>query len=100
MSKNRHDDDVDATGADDKVEVKHGIDLRDYHNSTEWDLLDVPAQKYVKYYTCCSEPYPDIKFNITIRRKTLFYTVNLIFPCVAICSVTLLVFYIPASSGE
>ena len=33
-------------------------------------------------------------------RKTLFYTVNLILPCVAICSVTLLVFYIPASSGE
>ena len=80
--------------------VERGIDLRDYHNSTEWDLLAVPAQKYKKYYTCCTDPYPDIKFNITIRRKTLFYTVNLIFPCVAICSVTLLVFYIPASSGE
>jgi nicotinic acetylcholine receptor len=60
----------------------------------------VPAKKYEKYYPCCSEPFPDIKFNITIRRKTLFYTVNLILPCVAICSVTLLVFYIPANSGE
>jgi nicotinic acetylcholine receptor len=62
--------------------------------------MEVPAKKDVKYYPCCAEPYPDIKFNITIRRKTLFYTVNLILPCVAICSVTLLVFYIPASSGE
>ncbi|ESO04881.1 hypothetical protein HELRODRAFT_78292 [Helobdella robusta] len=77
-----------------------GIDLSDYCKSTEWDLLAVPAKKFVKYYPCCKEPYPDIKFNITIRRKTLFYTVNLILPCVAICSVTLLVFYIPASSGE
>ena len=58
------------------------------------------AKKNHKFYPCCSEPYPDIKFNITIRRKTLFYTVNLILPCVAICSVTLLVFYIPANSGE
>ena len=77
-----------------------GVNLYDYYQSTEWDLLLVLAKKYEKYYTCCSEPYPDIKFNITIRRKTLFYTVNLILPCVAICSVTLLVFYIPASSGE
>ena len=80
--------------------VESGIDLSDYCKSTEWDLLAVPAKKYVKYYPCCEEPYPDIKFNITIRRKTLFYTVNLILPCVAICSVTLLVFYIPANSGE
>ena len=80
--------------------VEQGIDLGDYYSSTEWDLLAVPAKKYEKYYPCCSEPYPDIKFNITIRRKTLFYTVNLILPCVAICSVTLLVFYIPANSGE
>jgi len=82
------------------VGVVLGINLNDYYKSTEWDLLAVKAKKNHKYYPCCSEPYPDIKFNITIRRKTLFYTVNLILPCVAICSVTLLVFYIPANSGE
>ena len=30
-----------------------------------------------KFYTCCDEPYLDITFNITMRRKTLFYTVRL-----------------------
>lgn len=74
--------------------------MDDYQESTEWDLLEVKAQKYEKYYHCCSEPYPDIKFNITIRRKTLFYTINLILPCVVICSVTLVLFYMPANSGE
>lgn len=74
--------------------VEMGIDLGDYYKSTEWDLLAVPAKKYEKHYPCCQEPYPDIKFNITIRRKTLFFTINLILPCVAICSVTLLVCYI------
>jgi nicotinic acetylcholine receptor len=77
-----------------------GVNLSDYSESTEWDLLDVQAKKDLKYYPCCSEPYADIKFHIKIRRKTLFYTVNLILPCVAICTITLLVFFMPANSGE
>ena len=35
-----------------------------------------------------------------MRRKTLFYTVNMIFPTVAISYLTGLVFYLPADSGE
>ncbi|KAK3098920.1 hypothetical protein FSP39_024277 [Pinctada imbricata] len=42
----------------------------------------------------------DITFNITMRRKTLFHTVNLIIPCVAISFLTVLVFYLPSDSGE
>lgn len=86
--------------ADDLQTIVDGINLDDYYKSTEWDLLAVKSRKYVKYYPCCSEPYADLKFNITIRRKTLFYTINLILPCIAICSVTVMVFYLPAESGE
>ena len=60
--------------------IEDGINLDDYHKSTEWDLLAVKSKKDVKYYPCCSEPYADLKFNITIRRKTLFYAINLILP--------------------
>ncbi|CAG0901773.1 unnamed protein product, partial [Darwinula stevensoni] len=42
----------------------------------------------------------DIYFNITMRRKTLFYTVNLIIPSVGISYLSVLVFYLPADSGE
>lgn len=35
-----------------------------------------------------------------MRRKTLFYTVNLIIPCVALTFLTVLVFYLPSDSGE
>ena len=35
-----------------------------------------------------------------MRRKTLFYTVNLIIPCVGITFLTILVFYLPSDSGE
>ncbi|XP_073814825.1 nicotinic acetylcholine receptor alpha2 [Musca autumnalis] len=83
---------------DNKVEI--GIDLREYYPSVEWDILGVPAERHEKYYPCCAEPYPDIFFNITLRRKTLFYTVNLIIPTVGISYLSVLVFYLPADSGE
>lgn len=35
-----------------------------------------------------------------MRRKTLFYTVNLIIPCVGLTFLTVLVFYLPSDSGE
>ncbi len=35
-----------------------------------------------------------------MRRKTLFYTVNLIIPCMGISFLTVLVFYLPSDSGE
>lgn len=80
--------------------VAIGIDLSDFYLSVEWDILEVPASRNEEYYPCCSEPYSDITFNITMRRKTLFYTVNLIIPCVGITFLTVLVFYLPSDSGE
>ena len=82
------------------VLLENGIDLDVYGASTEWDLLNVSAKKFEPVYPCCDFTFPDIKFFITVRRKPLFYMVNLIIPCVAICSVTVLVFYIPAMSAE
>lgn len=35
-----------------------------------------------------------------MRFRTLFYTVNLIFPCIGISFLTVLVFYLPSDSGE
>ncbi|XP_068242824.1 acetylcholine receptor subunit alpha-like 1 [Palaemon carinicauda] len=80
--------------------VDPGIDLLHYYISVEWDILKVPALRNERFYPCCEEPYHDIYFNITMRRKTLFYTVNLIIPCVGISFLSVLVFYLPSDSGE
>ncbi|XP_013791042.1 acetylcholine receptor subunit alpha-like, partial [Limulus polyphemus] len=81
-------------------DVPIGIDLTEFYKSVEWDILLVPAKYNMEFYDCCPEPYPDITFNVTMRRKTLFYTVNLIIPCVGISFLTVLVFYLPSDSGE
>jgi hypothetical protein len=40
----------------------------------------------------------DIFFYLKIRRKPLFYIVNLIIPCVGIFYLSILVFYLPAQA--
>ncbi|XP_011162240.1 acetylcholine receptor subunit alpha-like isoform X1 [Solenopsis invicta] len=94
---------VDLRHMDEKLGsnvVDMGVDLSEFYMSVEWDILEVPAVRNEKFYTCCDEPYLDITFNITMRRKTLFYTVNIIIPCMGISFLTVLTFYLPSDSGE
>lgn len=60
----------------------------------------VPGKRSENFYECCQEPYPDVTFTVTIRRRTLYYGLNLLVPCVLISSLALLVFLLPADSGE
>jgi nicotinic acetylcholine receptor, invertebrate len=80
--------------------VPIGVDLSEFYLSVEWDVLEVPATRNEEYYPGYDEPFSDITFKLTMRRKTLFYTVNLIIPIVGITFMTVLVFYLPSDSGE
>ncbi|XP_072320784.1 neuronal acetylcholine receptor subunit alpha-7-like [Eucyclogobius newberryi] len=75
-------------------------DLSDYTSNGEWDLVEVPGQKTDKKYPCCEEPYPDITYTVVMRRRTLFYGLNLLIPCILISTLAMLVFLLPADSGE
>ncbi|GAU90630.1 hypothetical protein RvY_03019 [Ramazzottius varieornatus] len=76
------------------------MDLSEYKKSIEWDILEASAQRHTILYACCPEPYLDLTYTLVIRRKALFYTVNLISPCVVISFLTVFVFYLPCDSGE
>jgi nicotinic acetylcholine receptor len=80
--------------------ITEGIDMDDYVPSQEWDVIAVPAKRHVEYYPCCVEPFPDIRFNLTLRRKHLFYTINIVIPCVCITLLTLTGFYVPCDCTE
>ncbi|GBP91016.1 Acetylcholine receptor subunit beta-like 1 [Eumeta japonica] len=77
---------------------KNFVDLSDYWKSGTWDIIEVPA--YLNIYEGSHPTETDITFYIIIRRKTLFYTVNLILPTVLISFLCVLVFYLPAEAGE
>uniref|UniRef100_A0A8B9LUI6 Si:ch211-39a7.1 n=1 Tax=Astyanax mexicanus TaxID=7994 RepID=A0A8B9LUI6_ASTMX len=75
-------------------------DISGYMPNGEWDLVGVPGSRNEIFYDCCKEPYPDVTFVVTIRRRTLYYALNLLIPCVLLSSMTLLIFLLPADSGE
>lgn len=59
-------------------------DVSNYQANGEFDLVDFSATRNIQYYSCCPEPYPDITYEIRLRRRPMFYVFNLILPCILI----------------
>ncbi|CAI4229873.1 unnamed protein product [Auanema sp. JU1783] len=76
--------------------VSHGT----YQPNGEWEFLGLTSKRSIFYYECCPEPYYDITFTISIRRRTLYYGFNLILPSMLISCLALLGFTLPVESGE
>ena len=76
---------VNSNGDLDNDFIAIGMDLTDFYQNHEWDIMTVPARRNIEYKNAHDQEfYPDLTFNITLRRKTLFYTCNLIIPCVGL----------------
>lgn len=77
------------------------MELSDYWKSGTWDLVEVPG--CLQSFNGSKWGVPtesQITYYVRMRRKTLFYTVNLILPAVLISFLCLLVFLLPAEAGE
>ena len=68
-----------------------GLDLSDYINSVQWDIVDNVARKNVKYYSYCQEPYPDITFSLTFKRHANIYGSTLLVS--GTCMLSLLILF-------
>uniref|UniRef100_A0AAY4B035 Uncharacterized protein n=1 Tax=Denticeps clupeoides TaxID=299321 RepID=A0AAY4B035_9TELE len=84
----------------DLVSMASNVDQMDYWESGEWVIINAVGKYNSKKYECCTEIYPDITYYFIIRRLPLFYTINLIIPCLLISCLTVLVFYLPSDCGE
>nr|XP_055030885.1 neuronal acetylcholine receptor subunit beta-4 [Misgurnus anguillicaudatus] len=71
--------------------------MDDFTPSGEWDILALPGRRTVNPH---DDTYVDLTYDFIIKRKPLFYTINLIIPCVLITSLAILVFYLPSDCGE
>uniref|UniRef100_A0A673XL14 Cholinergic receptor, nicotinic, beta 4 (neuronal) n=1 Tax=Salmo trutta TaxID=8032 RepID=A0A673XL14_SALTR len=78
--------------------LKSGVaSMDDFTPSGEWDILALPGRRTVNPL---DPTYVDLTYDFIIKRKPLFYTINLIIPCVLITSLAILVFYLPSDCGE
>lgn len=74
------------------------LSLKDYLKSSTWDFISGPAFVYVDETMSPSKTV--IVFELNLRRKTLFFTVNLVVPCLLLSMLSILVFYLPSDSQE
>ncbi|XP_033964644.1 acetylcholine receptor subunit delta [Pseudochaenichthys georgianus] len=77
------------------------IDPASFTENGEWVIQHLPAKKNTyEHIPMESNKHQDITFYLIIKRKPLFYIVNIIIPCVLISFLASLVYYLPADSGE
>ena len=62
------------------------IDLSNYVDNGEWELIGTKIIRNVHIYPCCPEPFPDVVFYLHIRRRVLYYLLNVIIPCMLLSS--------------
>ncbi|XP_075134137.1 5-hydroxytryptamine receptor 3A-like [Leptodactylus fuscus] len=67
-------------------------------NDGEWDLINV-VQSY-QVTTDHNLKFGQITFYVALRRRPLFYIVNLILPSILLMIMDIIGFYIPPESGE
>ncbi|XP_052281224.1 neuronal acetylcholine receptor subunit alpha-3-like [Dreissena polymorpha] len=84
----------------DMVNRSAQVDLSNYVYSGEWELIDIRVVRNSVTYACCEEFFPDVTFTIIMRRRTLYYLFNIIFPCLWLTILSLLGFWLPPDSGE
>ncbi|XP_065316633.1 neuronal acetylcholine receptor subunit beta-4-like isoform X1 [Gordionus sp. m RMFG-2023] len=82
------------------IQPSEEADLSNYVPNGEWELLSLSVMRNVVFYSCCLEPYPDLTYQVRLRRRPLFYIFNFVLPCVLITAIALLGFYMPSDSGE
>ncbi|TWW62450.1 Acetylcholine receptor subunit delta [Takifugu flavidus] len=75
------------------------IDPASFTENGEWEIIHRPAKRNTyKHIPMESNKHQDITFYLVIRRKPLFYVVNIIIPCVLISFLASLVYYLPTDS--
>ncbi|XP_068085344.1 uncharacterized protein [Anabrus simplex] len=59
---------------------EYGAEIRLMVSNSEWDVEKVTDGRNVKYYSCCPEPYIDVTYNVTLRRRSPAYSAIVITP--------------------
>ena len=80
------------------IREKPMANLDDYLPSGTWDVIEAPSEEIE--YMVDGVKRMELVYKFRIRRKTLFYTVNLIIPTVLISFLSIFVFYLPTDEGE
>lgn len=77
-----------------------GVILDDYTVSGAWELLKADIKRDVTFYPELNMSYTLINISIQLKRKALYYWLNVIIPCLLLNSLGVGLFMLPPDSGE
>ncbi|GFO45013.1 fatty acid-binding-like protein 5 [Plakobranchus ocellatus] len=86
----------------DQIDIVHdrvSPRLDQYSENGEWELLSSEVAIHV-FVSGISPPVHYIRLSMIIRRRPRFFLLNLLFPTLALSFLNILVFVLPADSGE
>jgi len=63
-------------------------------------VVDVTVTSSLMPYNCCLVPYSQVKMTVELRRKTLYYIINLALPCCVFSVLSIITFVLPPACGE
>ena len=77
------------------IPFSDSLNLDDYEENDEWILISHSID-YVKI----KDQFHFVQFEVTIKRRPLFYLFNIVFPVILLSMMNVFSFKIPCSSGE
>ncbi|VDD85699.1 unnamed protein product [Enterobius vermicularis] len=76
------------------------VNMAPYIDNEEWKVEKFTTYRHVTKYNCCLRPWIILRAHLIIRRKPLYYLVNLIIPTSIITLVSIMGFFTPASTED
>lgn len=68
--------------------------------SGDWTVKEINVLKRDDLSSCCSDAFSVVGFELVLKRKPMYFVLNLIVPSAILCVLSLLSFIIPSESGE
>ncbi|XP_054160554.1 acetylcholine receptor subunit alpha-type acr-16-like [Oppia nitens] len=73
--------------------------LNNFYENTEFDVKFVNVTRVVKYYSCCTEPYPSVTYYFELQRQPTLYHYTITVPAIMAIIASLAIFLLPVRSG-
>ena len=79
---------------------ERNVVMNDYIRNGEWDVKSAILSHNFRYYLPDNVPFPDVTMTLKIKRRTLYYGLQLILPLAVISMLTFFSFILPLKSEE
>ena len=76
------------------------VDMSNYVTNGEWSFVGTRIVRNEVRYPIGPAVYPDVSVYVMMRRRILYYMLNIILPCISLNVLSLLAFCLPPDAGE